>query len=206
MFFPAMLSKVKSSLLGLTDTPEKRRTLGRIGLVAYLIAAGVSVYVATAQFSAAFSAAIPFSLALLAWGAAMWGVVKWVCESQLRQAKLDIDLARLEIERFKLRREDLISENQKNEQKIEQLEKDKAVLSQEGQNALKALADSTEKTEQTLAALDETTDQLETNLDAGSASTGGLFVRKDEVARERRVDRRQRKNRKTKAREEDLTR
>jgi hypothetical protein len=195
MFFPTMLSKVKSSLLDLTNTPEKRRTLGLIVLVVYLIAAGVFWYVAAAQFLAVFSAPIPFILALLAVGAAMWGIVKWVYETQLRQAKLDIDWARLEIERFKLRRNDLMLENQTKEDKIAKLEKEKARLSEAGQKALAELAYSTGKTDQTLADLDETTDQLETNLDAGSASTGGLLelLGKDAGALARKEARKQRK-------------
>jgi hypothetical protein len=152
---------------------------------------------AIAQFRAVLvlDALIPFFLALLAVGAAIWALVNWVYETRLRKAKLDIDWARLEIERFKLRRDELISENQIKEQKIADLEKEKASLSQAGQNALAELAASQERTDLTLANLDETTDRLESNLDAGSASTGGLLelLPKDEVARERRVDRRQRK-------------
>jgi hypothetical protein len=164
MFFPAMLSKVKSSLLDLTNTPEKRRTLGRIGLVAYLIATIVSIYEEAEQFVAVYFAPIPFILALLAVGAAMWGGVKWYFETKLLKAKLNIDWARLDIERFKLRRDDLMSENQKKEHKIAELKEEKAKLSQAGQNALEELTDSTEQTDQTLEELDD--DRRETNSDA----------------------------------------
>jgi hypothetical protein len=107
------------------------------------------------QFHAVFAAPLPFLLALLWVGAVMWGAVRWVCETQLRKAKLEIDWARIDMERFKLRRDDLMSENQMKTDKIAELEKEKASLSQAGQKALAELADSTKRTDETLEELDD---------------------------------------------------
>jgi hypothetical protein len=118
---------------------------------------------------AVFSAPIPFGLALVAVGAGIFIAVRWAYVDQLRKAKKYRNRARKDRQRFKLHQDKLMSENQIKEHKIAQLEKEKASLSQAGQNALAELADSTDKTDQTLAELDD--DRLETNLDAGSASS-----------------------------------
>src|SRR5262249_30945956 len=161
--------------------PFVRRLLaGGAVFVLRLLAVGAVMYCAVKwreapdQISKVSRAPVPFFLALLAVGAVMWGIVKWVYETQIRQAKLDIDWARFEIERFKRLQDDLVSENQTREQEIAQLENEEG-LSQAGKNALEELADSQKRTDKTLEKLDETTDQLESNLDAGSASTGGLL-------------------------------
>jgi len=161
------------------------------------------------QIHAVLRAPIPFFLALLAVGAVMWAIVKWIFETQLRHVKLDIDAARLAIERIKRQVDDLISEYQIKEQKIAELEKFTPLLSQTGQNALKELANSQKRTDQTLEELDKATDQIETTLEDGSASTGGLLElsSEGEVAREHRRQRKiekQKRARKTKAREKDL--
>jgi len=154
-----------------------------------------------AQFYAVFAAPIPFFLALVGVGAVMWGAVKWAYDTRFAKAKFHIEMAKADAERFKLREAELMSENQVKTDKIAELEKEKASLSEAGQKALAELADSTERTDQTLDELGDMSDALETNLDAGSASTGGLLdLRKDEVARKRRLDRRQRKIERQKAR------
>jgi hypothetical protein len=150
------------------------------------------------QFYAAFAAPIPFFLALLGVGAVIWSAVKWAYDTRLDKAKFHIEMAKLDADRFKLREAELTSENQVKTDKIAELEKEKASLSEAGQKALAELADSTERTDQTLEELGDTSDALETNLD--SASTGGLLV--GEVARARRVARRQRKIERQKARRE----
>jgi hypothetical protein len=115
------------------------------------------------------SAWIPFILAVVAMGALMWLPVRWAYLTQLHKAKkykqrVDKFIARLRSEQNELK-----EENKKKGFKIAELEREKELLSPDGQKALEELAHSKKITEQTLEELDD--DRLETNLDAGSASS-----------------------------------
>jgi hypothetical protein len=105
------------------------------------------VWALPSQFSAVFAAPIPFFLALVVVAALMWRALKWAYDTRLDKANFFIEMAKRDADHFKLREAELISENQVMTDKIAELEKEKASLSDAGQKALAELADSTERTD-----------------------------------------------------------
>ena len=121
----------------------------------------------TAAVYAVLSNPIPFGLAVVVALVVILIAARWAYVDQLRKAKKYRNRARKDRQRLKSLQDKLMSENQTKEHKIAELEKEKARLSQAGQNALAELAASQERTDLTLDELDD--DRLETNLDASSA-------------------------------------
>jgi len=123
----------------------------------------------TAAIYAVISHPFWFALAAIVMFIPIWLIVRWAYVDQLREAKKYRDRIRKDRQRFKCLKDKLKFENQKKEHKIAVLENEKALLSPAGQNALAELADSQERTDQTLDELHY--DRVETDLDAGSASS-----------------------------------
>ena len=123
----------------------------------------------TEAILAAVSAPIPFVLALLVVGVGMCFAVQWAYVRQLDKAKKSRDQAIRERERLKAHRQKLKDENKIKADKIAELEKEQALQTSDGKDALAELADSQKRTDETLGEFGD--DRLETNLDARSAST-----------------------------------
>jgi len=95
--------------------------------------------------------------------------VQWAYVRQLDKAKKSRDQAIRERERLKAHRQKLKDENKIKADKIAELEKEQALQTSDGKDALAELADSQKRTDETLGEFGD--DRLETNLDARSAST-----------------------------------
>jgi hypothetical protein len=94
------------------------------------------------------------------------------------------------IRAIKAREAQLMMQNEVKEDKIAQLEKEKAFLSEAGQKALEELADSTKETDQTLEKLEDTSDALD---DAEAYARKEARKQRKEARKQRKEARKQRR-------------